>query len=208
MTLSNKTKRALAVLSLPGPVPALITFAAGIVKAMTGNLTFPNPTPAIPTLQTAINDLQSAETGAATRAHGAVALRNEKKAALVTLLEELRTFVQSTADANPENGPSIIQSSGIGLRKTPNKVPRGFHAKPGAVSGSVKIVAPAAARRASYEWQYCTDGGKTWVAMPSTLQSKTQLLGMTPATTVMFRFRAVTKQGESDWSQAISMLVV
>jgi hypothetical protein len=34
-------------------------------------------------------------------------------------------------------------------------------------------VPEAAVRRASYEWQYTTDCGKTWVSAPSTLQKKT-----------------------------------
>jgi hypothetical protein len=46
---------------------------------------------------------------------------------------------------------------------------------PGTVSGSVKRVADSAARRASYEWQYRTDGGKTWLSAPSTLQVTTMV---------------------------------
>jgi hypothetical protein len=43
--------------------------------------------------------------------------------------------------------------------------------------------------------------------MPATLQAKTSLTGLTPATTVQFRYRAVVKAGEGDWSQPIAMLV-
>jgi hypothetical protein len=208
MPTINKTSRAIATLKLPRKVPALITFASGIVKAMTGNASFPTPTPAIATVQTAINDLQTAETGALSRVKGAVAVRNEKVAALVTLLEELRTCVQSTADANPESGPSIIQGAGLALRNPTTRAALGFHAKPGGVTGTVKVIAPSAARRAAYDWQYSTDGGNTWLTLPSTLQAKTTVTGLKPLTTVMLRFRAVTKTGESDWSQSISTAVV
>jgi hypothetical protein len=208
MTTATKTHRALAVLDLPRNVPALITYAAGIVEGMTGNAYFTTPSPALATVQTAVTDLQTAETAAQTRAKGAVAQRNAKQQALVTLLEQLRTYVQATADASPESGPAIIQSARLALRKTPDRKALGFHAKAAAVSGSVKIMAPAAARRASYEWQYSTDGGKTWVTMPSTLQAKTSLSGLTPQTTIQLRYRAVVKAGEGDWSQAISYVVV
>jgi hypothetical protein len=207
MTINNKPHRAIAVLSLPVKVEDLINLAQVIVKGMTGNANFPTPTPPVATVQAALTDLVTAQAAATVRTKGAAALRNEKKQALVTLLEEWRTYVQSTADASPENGPSIIESSGMALRKTPVRKPLGFHAKLGAVSGSVKIVAPAAAQRASYEWQYSTDG-KTWVAMPSTLQAKTSLSGLTPQTTVQFRYRAVVKSGEENWSQPISILVL
>jgi hypothetical protein len=208
MTTATKTHRALAVLDLPRNVPALITYAVGIVNGMTGNAYFPTPSPALATVETATSDLQTAETVAQTRAKGAVAQRNAKQQALVSLLEQLRTYVQSTADASPENGPAIIQSARLALRKTPVRKALGFHAKAGSVSGSVKVVAPAAARRASYEWQYSTDGGKTWVTMPSTLQAKTSLSGLTPQTTIQLRYRAVLKGGEGDWSQAVSYVVV
>ncbi len=44
-----------------------------------------------------------------------------------------------------------------------------------------------AARRASYEWEYSTDGGKTWVAAPPSLQSKTTVTGLLSATMTQFR---------------------
>ena len=208
MTLTNKAHRAIAVLSLPANVPALITYCTGIIKGLTNNAYFQTPSPPVATLQTATNDLQTAETSAQARAKGAVALRNVKKASVVTLLEEARTYVQSTADLSPENAAAIIQSAGMAVRKTPVRAPRVFAAKPSGISGAVKVVAPAAARRASYEWQYSTDGGKTWLAMPATLQAKTSLTGLTPATTVQFRYRAVVKAGEGDWSQPISRIVI
>ena len=116
-------------------------------------------------------------------------------------------YVQSTADASPENATSIIESSGIALRKAPVRAPRGFHVKPGQISGSAKLVAPAAARRASYEWGYSIDAGKTWVTLPATLQARTSVSGLPAQTTVQFRYRAVTKTGETDWNPALSFLV-
>jgi len=43
--------------------------------------------------------------------------------------------------------------------------------------------------------------------MPSTLQAKTTLSGLTPGATVMFRSRGVTLTGEGDWSQPTSIVV-
>jgi hypothetical protein len=87
------------------------------------------------------------------------------------------------------------------------RAPRVFAAKPGIVSGAVKLATASAGHRASYDWEYSIDGGKTWVAMPSTLQARTTLSGMVPGATVMFRYRAVIKTGEGDWSQPTSLLV-
>ena len=82
-----------------------------------------------------------------------------------------------------------------------------FAAKPGAVSGTVVLAARAAAVRASYEWGWSGDGGKTWTAVPPTLQAKTEIPGLPVAPAVQFRFRAVTKAGAGDWSQPTTLLV-
>jgi hypothetical protein len=208
MAATTKTiRRSLASLNLsPSKVSALVTYSQGIVKGMTGNPAFPSSAPALAAVTTAVNDLQTAETAALARTKGAVAVRNEKRAALVVLLQQLRGTVQAAADANVENGASIIQGAGMELRKTPVRTPRVFDASPGAVSGSAKLVAASAGARSSYEWQYSIDG-KTWVTAPSTIQAKTTIPGLTPASTVQFKYRVVTKTGEGDWSQAVSLIV-
>jgi hypothetical protein len=203
-TIKPIQHRSIATLKLPHPVGALITYAQGIVTRMTGNPAFATPLSAV---TAATSDLQTAETAALSRLKGAVAIRNEKRAALVALLEQLRSYVQTQADANVENGTSIIEGAGIAVRKAAVRTPRVFDAVAGAVSGSAKLVARSAGARASYEWQYSTDGGKTWLQAPATLQAKTTVVGLTAGATVQFRYRAVTKTGEGDWSQTLVLLV-
>jgi hypothetical protein len=60
----NSVHRTVASLKLPTTVPALITYAQGIVKGMTGNTAFPTPSPSLPAVTAAVNDLQTAETAA------------------------------------------------------------------------------------------------------------------------------------------------
>jgi hypothetical protein len=190
MTTSKTIHASLATLNLPKPVPALITFANSVVHAMTNHPAFATPSPTLAAVTAAIADLQSAETGAIGRAKGAVATRNEKRVVLVSLLVQLKAYVQSTADADADNSASIIQSSGIAVRKSTVRTPRVFAATQGALSGEVKLITKAASNRASYDWQYSVDGGKTWVDAPSTLQAKTTVSGLAAGTTVQFRYRA------------------
>src|ERR1019366_887444 len=86
MAATTKTiRRAIASLKLsPNKVSALVTYCQGIVKVMTGNPAFPSSTAALAAITTAINGLQTAETAALARTKGAVAVRNEKRAALRT----------------------------------------------------------------------------------------------------------------------------
>ncbi len=110
-------------------------------------------------------------------------------------LLELKGCVQKAADADPENGVAIIQGSGLAVRKPTVRPPRVFAATSGPVAGSAKLVAGPAGRRASYEWEYSLDGGKTWVTAPPSLQAKTVVTGLPSGTAVQFRYRAVTKTG-------------
>jgi hypothetical protein len=72
----------------------------------------------------------------------------------------------------------------------------------------VKLVAPAAAHRASYEWETSADGGKTWQDVLPTLQAaQTRVSGLQPGTSDAFRYRSITKAGVSDRSQPFSLYV-
>jgi hypothetical protein len=206
-TTTKSTHHAYVVLKLPANTPALITYGKSVVKAMSGNPSFPNPTPTLAEVSAGVDDLQAAETATRTRVQGAASARDDKRAALVRLLRELQGYIQKVANASPENGATIIQSAGVSVRKTATRRARAFIAKPGAVSGTAKIVAVNAARRASYEWQYSTDGGKSWLTAPVTLRASTTIAGLAPGATVLFKYRAVTTAGEGDWSQPVSLLI-
>jgi hypothetical protein len=192
---------------MPAKVADFIAYATGVAHAMTNNPAFPAPVPALSALSAAVSDLQAAETVALTRAKGTAAARNDKRAVVVSLLRQLGGYVQAIADATPENGATIIQSAGIPVRKVTARATRVFGAKPGPVTGSAKLTAAVAAARASYEWEYSLDGGKTWVGAPSTLQAKTTITGLPVGTSVLFRVKTVTKTGEGDWSQGLALLV-
>jgi hypothetical protein len=192
---------------MPAKVADFIAYATGVAHAMTNNPAFPAPVPALSALSAAVSDLQAAETVALTRAKGTAAARNDKRAVVVSLLRQLGGYVQAIADATPENGATIIQSAGIPVRKVTVRATRVFGAKAGPVTGSAKLTAAVAAARASYEWEYSLDGGKTWVGAPSTLRSKTTMTGLPVGTSVLFRYKAVTKTGEGDWSQGLALLV-
>jgi hypothetical protein len=207
MSTAKSAPNPLVILKLPKPVPALVSTTHGIVQAMTGNAVFASPNPPLATLTGAANDLSTAETAALSRVKGAVAIRNEKRTALETLLKQEAHYVQSVADANPENAVSIIEGAAMNVRKSAARKPKAFGAVAGPVSGTAKLSTKSAGARSSYEWQYSADGGKTWVGAPGTLQAKTVITGLTPGATVQFRYRAVTKTGEGDWSQVVALIV-
>lgn len=207
MQQNHSVHRSRAILKLPRRVGALIPCVQNIVTAMTGNPTFPSPVPALAAIAAAIAALASAEPAAVARLKGAVTTRNDKRAALVALVQQLMAYVQSVADADPENSAAIIQSAAMQVRKTAVRRQRVFTATPGVVPGSVKLVTPSAGPRSSYEWSYSADGGKTWVEVPSTVQAKTIVTGLASGSSAQFRCRIVTRKGQGDWSQPVSLTV-
>jgi hypothetical protein len=206
---NNKTSvhRVLVALAMPRPVPAFVVYARNVVERITGNAYFPTPVPTPAAIAKAVDDLQVAETAVLTRVKGAVPVRNQKRAALVALLERLRGYVQTVADADPANAAAIAVSSGLAVRKTTPRKPHVFAARPGPLTGTAKLVAAFAGPHASYEWQTSVDGGKTWVAAPVTIQAKTTIAGLVPGATVQFRYRPVTRAGEGNWSEPVSLIV-
>jgi hypothetical protein len=136
-----------------------------------------------------------------------VADRDQKRAALVTLLVQLKAYVQKTADADPLHAAMLVASAAMVVKKVPQAARRVFGAKPGAVSGAVVLTTASAGARASYEWEWSIDGGKTWQPAPGTLRTRTTLTGLQPGTLYAFRARSITKTGASDWTAPISLVV-
>jgi hypothetical protein len=207
-TTANVQRRAIAELKLPEyEVPLLISYARSIVQRMTGNARFPAPLPSLATVQAAIEDLDVAQAATLTRAVGTVSVRDRKRQVLVILLQQLKAYVQSVADQDFETAAATIESSGMSVRKNLVLPPRIFDAKPGPTPGSVKLVTPAAARRAGYEWAHSIDGGKTWNGNTFTLQAKHIVTGLERGSLVMFRYRPITKRGPGNWSDPITFRI-
>ena len=201
--------RVVVAMNFPSQVPVLVSVAQAIALALTGNKDFPSPDPTIAAVDAAIADLEKAQAAAQSRTKGAAAVRNEKRTALVGLLRGLKGYVQKVVDAAPdaEHALSLVHGAGMNAKKQGGPGKRTFGVVQGPVSGAVVITTPVAARRASYEWEYSADGGKTWVAAPVTLKTRATVVGLVPGTSYAFRSRSVTKAGTSDWTPVVTLLV-
>jgi hypothetical protein len=205
--MTTTTHRLVVATKFPVSIVALLKFVQAFIAALTNNPFFPDAAPIIAALTAAFTALDAAETAAKTRAVGTVAARNVARDNLVTALHGGKAYVQQKADANIEQAQPIIESSSLAVRKTAVRVKLAFAVKQGPVSGSAHLSARRTDRRASYEWQWSADGGKTWTLLPSTLQAKTTVFNLPVGTTCSFRFRAVIKTGEGDWGQVVTLLV-
>ncbi len=198
------------MLRSPKTALAWLVLAKAVYDGLSNNKgLFVTPNPPLPQLSTDIDAFDTAETATHTRTKGAAATRDAKLVIVKADLAKVCVYVQGLVDADPANAATIAQSAGLSLRKVGVRSKAELSAKPNkTTSGSVDLVAKLGDVHASHEWQYSTDGGKTWTTTTSTLQSKTTITGLTPATTVLFRHRAITKTGPDAWSQPVSMIVV
>jgi hypothetical protein len=199
--------RSIVALNLPMNALALVKTGRGIVGAMTQNPLFPTPTPPLPTVSTSLDALATTEQATVARTIGSVQARDVARATVIEQLHQLKGYVQLVADADKENGEKIIASASMSVKKPRPATKTDFEAKSGPVPGSVHLVARAADPRASYEWQWSPDGGKTWQPAPVTLQAKTTITGLPVAASCQFRYRPVTKTGEGAWSQVVTFVV-
>ena len=197
--------RYFAVLHAPSSVPHYIMQCRGIVTKMTGNPSFQSPTLDLLQVSKDIDALDAAELVTQKGPKGAVAERNARLLVVRAKMRQLKSYVQSCADADPAGAQSIIEGAGMFVMKQVAKGKAEIAARYGEVSGAVVLTVKAHKGRASYKWQMSTDQ-LTWSDLPETLLARCTVAGLTPVTMYFFRFRTMTKAGLSDWSMAVSIV--
>jgi hypothetical protein len=200
-----------AVLKYPRQDKALLGYAKGVLAAMIANAYYPNAGPLLATFKKDIDEYDAAETNAATKTLGAVALRNARRKKVIEDLHHLRDHVQgeieAKAQANPADAAAMILSAGMAVRKIGkhNKAP--LQVRNLGPSGTVLILVRALGASVVYFFQYSTDQ-INWIDVPETFKASLTLHGLSPATVYYFRFRARTRTGAVDFSQIVSLMVV
>ena len=187
-------------------VPALLERVTSIVTAMeTNKATFPSPTPPLATVKADVAALIGAQTALKNHA-GSRADRDDKQKVVVADAGALHGYVRQVVNADPSNAEILADQASMTLRKASAPTKAALAVKQ-TVSGVVNVVAKATKGARINEWQYSTDGSKTWIDVPSTTKAKTTIHNLTPGVSVSYRQRVVTKDGTGDWSQPISALV-
>ena len=132
--------------------------------------------------------------------------RAKKRRALVTLLEDLRHYVQTICQADADNAAAIAESAGMRLKIFTKHVKAAFAVVQGHVSGSVVCSVKASAIPTTYYFSYSLDQ-KSWTSVPDVMVSKITISGLTPGQTYSFRFRTLDRKGLSDFSQIVTFMV-
>lgn len=169
---------------------------------------FATPSPTVASVKTDVDDLEAAEAVAKTRAQGAAAARDLQYDKVMDDLNNLLLYVQTLAD-NAVDEPtaiSIIEASGFGLKNKGVRVKAPLAVKQ-ISDNMLKLMAKAAAKRATYFWEQSEDGN-AWTALPATLKATTVVEGVGAGQRLLFRVRSLTKKdGLSNWSVVVSIIV-
>ncbi len=178
--------------------------------------TFPAPNPPLPVFSAQIVSTDKAQVAAVQGGKGMAAARDVQLGLMLGMMDSELVYMQSIADAaGPDEAVSILHAGGVeiaGIAQHTKPILTVTQAQP---SGPVVLEANASAllgadihRKHFFSWECTMDGGKTFVAMPSTPGATTSMTGLTPLTTVGFRVAVTTtKSGMGPWSQVVNIFV-
>jgi hypothetical protein len=147
----------------------------------------------------------------ATAAERAVPLR-----ALWGMMRSELQYIQSVAEqGTAEQSVATLRAGGVEIALLPRHDKALLTVRQGPTSGSVILDAHArlllgahVKRYRLFGWQATSDGGQTFVTLPSTPTAQTTLSGLTPLTVYGFRVNVTTSTGiAGEWSQIIRFLV-
>jgi hypothetical protein len=201
--------RKVALLLSKKTVEQKFQYARAVVIAMTGNNHFPTPSPALSVITTDANNLETAYIAAQTRAKGTTAQKNAMAKVLQLSLQALAHYVETIANADPNNAEAIITSAGMQMKKPAVHAPRILHVVASS-KGQVTLTCPVT-KNASYRWDVAI-GDPTieanWKMLVEVKQSKVIQNGLISGTLYHFRQWTIGLKGLGPVSQIVSTTVL
>jgi hypothetical protein len=154
----------------------------------------------------------SAQSAAANKGKIETSTRNTKWKAAKKSYRAFLLEVQGLMDNAPdeEHARQLAAGAALPVKVRPTRTKAAVAASAlgnGAVKITVKVPVKKGAR-CFYEWRMSSDGGKSWVSLPSTNDCFTTVQGLTPTTEVQFSFRYTAKNVVSAWSTGLPVVVL
>lgn len=172
---------------------------------MTGNASFPNPTPSLADLTVATEDLATAASIAAGGDREAILVRDQKKLVVANMLRTLGAYVTVEGDGDG----AILASSGFELQNLPEpqaplEAPLDFISERGKHSGQINLTWKLVKGALSYVIHVTTgnpnDPQAVWTTAGITTKVKTSFDNMELGSFYAHRVRAIGRNSESPWS--------
>ncbi len=187
--------------------------ALGIHAAIFANVGgyYSPPFGALAALATAISTLQDTIIDVEAAVYGAEAAKADAKRDVMRLLKKALNYINDIAFDRQDVASEVITGARMLVNKPISQDKQDLKAVLGPGTGVVRLFAKAVKylakyQKATYEWQFSIDQGKTWENIPFTHKSKTTVTGMLPGIETWFRKRDFSeKTGMSAWSDYVSI---
>lgn len=186
-----------------------ISFYRNVITKMTDNAYFPTPDVSLTDATAAVDKFEADDIASKDGSRTATAVRNDSEEKTNTLFYKLADYVNRIADGDE----AIILSSGFELSAQPaprHKAP--LTVNDGSHTGSVKLVAKAVERAASYSWQMAKDTlpvtADGWIIIGQTSAASFEKDGFVPGGKYFFRVAAITPTGIMDYTDPVAKIVV
>lgn len=182
-----------------------------IVTAMTGNPDYPDPTPTLATVDTALNVFIAALMSAADGGKALTVAKNNARKALVRVVRSLANHVQSACNGDY----AMLLGSGFPTHK-PTRSPIGYLPKParllvklGFHSGELDASVAPVPGAVLYGWRVTTaTQPDVMVLTRQTTAANLTLSGLTPGVIYQIEANCIGTAGPSDWTGPVSKMVV
>lgn len=189
----------------------LLTNTETIVTSMTDNTDYPTPSPALAVVTTAASAFSVALAQAADGGREFTAIKNAKRAELVSLLRQLASYV---AVACGDDMAKLL-GSGFPVQK-PTRTPVGVLPAPntpfvrqGTRSGDLYATSQPLNGAYTYNWRVALASAPTvYVQTAQTTGARKIFSGLTPGQVYVVQLNAVGASGPSNWSNAADQMVI
>jgi len=189
----------------------LVKDAQTIVTSLTDNPSYPTPSPALASVNTAINDFSLAIENAADGGKTLTLIKNQKRAALGAVLRNLASYVHVACGGDLPT----LTSSGFPCQK-PTRTPVGVLPAPdapalslGARSGELNASTTPVPNAAAYKWRLAlASAPDAYILEEHTTAASNIFDGLTPGQTYVLDVNVLGSAGPSDWSDTAQLMVV
>jgi len=182
--------------------------AKSIVEKMSGNGYFPAPSIPLAQVSAQILVAQDAYSEFLGRGRGKASIMNTEMERLEYQLNALQSYVEGVANADKEFAITIIQSSGMEVKKHPDRSAKTFSVTQGKNPGMV-ILNTKAKRYAAYLYEMSLDptNDSGWLRVCVSQTSQHVMYGLTSDRYYYFRVALITKSKQEPWSVVLRVMV-
>ncbi len=192
------------------PVAVVLSMVDSVLKKMENNPNFTNPEPPLSVINQEREDLKNTLAIATDGTKAQKAAVKVKLRQLKLSMTTLKSYVQTTANADAENGERIALSSGMSLKGFTPRPKRTFSVTNTPQSGTVKAICPRTKKDIMFQFQYSrTPEIESSFVSTDPLMAATHIIsGLIKGQTYFFRWATITTKGKGKWSDTIKTVVI